>query len=64
MVGAFVADAFILAAIIHEWKSRGRPHPAYLWAFGAVLALQLPRPFVSRTEAWQSFAEFLVRFNG
>ena len=64
MIGGFIADLFIVAAIIHDWKVRGRPHPAYLWGFAAVLAFQLPRPFVSRTETWQSFADFLVRFNG
>lgn len=64
MIGGFIADLFIVAAIIHDWKVRGRPHPAYVWGFAAVLAFQLPRAFVSRTEAWQDFADFLVRFNG
>jgi hypothetical protein len=64
MMPAFVADLFIVAAIAYDWRARGRPHAAYLWAFGAVLAVQLSRPYLSRTGAWQSFADFLVRFNG
>ena len=64
LISAFVADAFIVAAIIYDWKARGRPHPAYLCAFGAVLLIQLSRPFLSRTQAWYDFADFLVGFNG
>lgn len=64
MIPGFIADALIAVAIAYDWKSRGRLHPAYLWGFGALLAVQLSRPVVSRTEAWQGFADFLVRFNG
>lgn len=64
MMPAFIADAFIIAAIIHDWRVRGRPHPAYLWGLGAVLAVQLPRPYASRTDAWLGFTDFLVAFNG
>jgi hypothetical protein len=64
MMPAFVADVLIVAAILYDWKARGRPHPAYLWGFGAVLVVQLSRPFVSKTQAWYAFADFLARFNG
>lgn len=64
MLPALVADLLIVAAIAYDWKTRGRPHPAYLWGFGAVLAVHLSRPMLSRTEAWQGFADFLATFNG
>ena len=64
MMPALIADLLIVAAIAYDWKARGRPHPAYLWGFGAVLAVQLSRPMLSRTEAWQGFADFLATFNG
>ncbi len=64
MMPAFVADTLIIAAILYDWKERGRPHPAYLWGFGSVLLVQASRPFLSRTQAWYDFADFLVRFNG
>ena len=64
MMPAAIADLFIVAAILYDWKSRGRPHPAYLWGFAAVLAVHLSRPLVSRTAWWQQFADLLVRFNG
>ena len=64
MMPAFIADAFILAAFLYDWKTRGRPHPAYAWGFGAVLLVHLSRPSMARTEAWYGIADFLVRFNG
>jgi hypothetical protein len=64
MMPAFIVDALILVAIIYDWKARGRLHPAYAWGLGAVLAVQLSRPILSRTQAWYDFADFLVRFNG
>lgn len=64
MLPAIIADLFIVAAILYDWKARGRPHPAYLWGLGVVIAVQLSRPFVSQTETWRSFADFLVAFNG
>lgn len=63
MVPGAIADLFILAALLYDWKARGRPHPAYLWGLGVVLAVHLSRPVVARSEAWQGFADFLVRFN-
>ena len=64
MMFAFVADLFIVAAIAHDWWKWGRPHAAYLWGIAAVLAVQLSRPGLSRTDAWQGFTNFLVAFNG
>lgn len=64
MIPGAIADLFIAAALVYDWKTRGRPHPAYLWGFGAVLAVHLSRPLISRTETWLSFTDFLVRFNG
>jgi hypothetical protein len=64
MIPGMIADALILAAVLYDWKARGRLHPAYAWGFGAVLAVHLSRPFIARTEAWYAVADFLVRFNG
>lgn len=64
MIPGAIADTLILVALLYDWKARGRPHPAYLWGFGAVLLVHLSRPFISRTETWLAFTEVLVRFNG
>lgn len=64
MMPAFIADALILIAVVFDWKSRGRLHPAYAWGFGAVLLVHVLRPVIARTEAWYAVADFLARFNG
>lgn len=57
---ALLVDLFIIAGIVHDWRTRGRPHPAYLIAGGAVLAQQLLRAPVSTTAAWNGIAEWLL----
>ena len=64
LTAAFLADLVIVAAILFDWRTRGRPHRAYVWGLGTVLAVQLLRGPVSRTEAWHSFADLLARFAG
>ena len=61
---ALLADLVIVLAMVFDWRTKGRPHPAYLWGLGLTLAVQLGRGPISRTEPWHSFADFLVRFAG
>lgn len=61
---ALAADLIIVLAMLFDWRTRGRPHPAYLWGLGVMLAVQFLRGPFSRTGAWQSFADFLARFAG
>ena len=51
---------FVIAAMIHDWKSRRRLHPLYIWG-GLIVLLSGPvRSGIGHTSAWQSFARFLV----
>jgi hypothetical protein len=51
---------FVFAGMIHDWKSRGRVHPLYVWG-GLIIFLSGPVRFgLSQTEAWRAFARFLV----
>lgn len=61
---ALLVDLFIIAGIIHDWRTRGRPHPVYLIAGGAVLVQQLLRAPVSTTAAWNGIAEWLLHVAG
>ncbi len=46
--------------MIHDWKSRRRVHPVYLWG-GAIILISGPlRAALGNSTAWQSFAHFLV----
>ena len=46
--------------MVHDWRTRGRVHPIYVWG-GLVILLSGPVRFaLGHTGAWQSFARFLV----
>jgi hypothetical protein len=59
------AVAMLLAvAVVHDWRTRGRPHSAYVaggLGFVAVKVLQVP---VSETPAWHSLVGWLLAFAG
>jgi hypothetical protein len=57
-----VVDLIILAGIVYDWRTRGRPHPAYLWAGGATVVVQLIRVPLSHSAVWLACAGFLERF--
>lgn len=59
-----VADSIIVLAMLFDWRARGRPHRAYLWGLGIILAVQLLRGPISRTDGWSATADFLARFAG
>ncbi|MEO5821582.1 MAG: hypothetical protein ABIT71_13865 [Vicinamibacteraceae bacterium] len=61
---ALLADAFLIAGLIHDWRTRGRPHPTYLIGGGVVVLVQLLRGPVSATAWWYSVADFMARFSG
>lgn len=51
---------FVIAGIIHDWKSRRRIHPLYIWG-GLIILLSGPlRSAIGHTAAWQSFARLIV----
>jgi hypothetical protein len=59
-----VCDLLILVAMAYDWRTRGRPHPAYLIGGGLTVAVQIMRPIVGPTAAWHSFASWLVSLAG
>ena len=61
---ALLVDLIIVAGIVHDWRTRGRPHPAYLIAGGAVLIQQLLRVPISTTAAWDGIAVWLMHVSG
>ena len=51
-IPALLIDLLVVAAIVHDRRTNGRVHPAYWIAGGALLAVQLARIPISRTDAW------------
>jgi hypothetical protein len=53
---AFVAYLLLVVAIVSDWRTRGRPHPVYLYGGAALIAVKLLNWPISLTPAWHSFA--------
>jgi hypothetical protein len=59
-----VGDLFIVAGMIYDWRTRGKVHPAYLWAGGLALALQLLKIPFSASALWHGMARWLISLAG
>ena len=55
-----LTDVFVAAGVAHDLWSRGRVHPAYLWAGSLFVASQALRLWLSQSDAWLAFARALV----
>ena len=53
---ALVAYLLLVVAIVADWRSRGRPHPVYIYGGAALLAVKLLNWPISSTAAWHSLA--------
>ncbi len=52
---------FIVAGVVYDLATRRLIHPAYIWG-GLFMVLSVPlRLWISGTDGWHSFAEFLTR---
>ena len=53
---AFVAYLLLVVAIAFDWRTRGRPHPVYVYGGLALIAVTLLNWPISTTAAWHSIA--------
>lgn len=51
---------FVIVAMLHDRRARGRVHPVYLWGGLALVASGPLRVAFAHTQAWQSFARLVV----
>jgi hypothetical protein len=61
---AMLADLFIVAGMIYDWRTRGRVHPVYFFAGGAVLAVHLGRVPFADSQTWNAIAQWLLHIAG
>lgn len=54
-------DLFVVAAMAHDWRTRGRVHPALGWGALFLVASQAGRLAISGTQTWLAFATWLTR---
>lgn len=59
-----VADLLLVVAIVHDWRTRGKPHPVYIYGGIALLAVQLTVPLIGSTEAWRGVAAWIGTWGG
>lgn len=59
-----LVDVLIVAAMIYDWRTRGKVHPVYLIGGGAMLFLQLIRVPLSTTSAWHAIANWVAGLAG
>jgi hypothetical protein len=53
---AFVAYLLLVVAIVHDWRTRGRVQPVYVYGGIALIAVKLLNWPISMTPMWHSFA--------
>ena len=61
---ALIGLLFIVAGMVFDWRKLGKVHPAYWWAAGFVLSLQLLKIPFSETPLWHAMARFLISLAG
>lgn len=60
----FVVCLIVVAGMIHDWRTRGRPHPAWVIGLSVLVVGGLLRGPVSATPAWLAFADWTTRIAG
>lgn len=53
---ALVSSLLLVVAIVYDWRTRGRPHPVYVYGGIALVAMKFLNWPISTTAAWHSFA--------
>jgi hypothetical protein len=59
-----VADLLLVVAMVHDWRTRGRPHPVYVYGGLVSLAEQLLTVPIASTAAWMSIARAFQNLAG
>ena len=62
LVPSLLVELLILAGIIYDWRTRGRPHPVWLIGAAIMTAVILMRGPFATTSAWLATADFLAGF--
>jgi hypothetical protein len=57
---ALVASLLLVVAMVHDWRTRGRPHAIYVAGFVALVTLKVLNLPLSQSAAWHRFAGGLL----
>jgi hypothetical protein len=64
LVPSLIIEILIVAGIVHDWRTRGRPHPVWLIGGAVMTAVVLVRVPLSGTSGWLAFADALAHIAG
>jgi len=59
-----LVDLLVVAAMIYDWRTRGRPHPVYLIGLPAIVAQQLLCVPLGGSDAWMQVARAVESLAG
>jgi hypothetical protein len=57
-----IVSALVAIGMLYDWRTRGRPHPAYVIGIAALLGAAVLRAPFADTQIWRDFAGFLANF--
>ena len=64
VVPSLILELVVVAGIVHDWRTRGRPHPVWLIGAAVTTAVILLRGPFSGTSTWLALADALAHFAG
>jgi len=64
LVPSLILEVLIVVGVVHDWRTRGRPHPAWLIGAAVMTAVILLRGPFSSTSGWLAFADALSHITG
>ena len=59
-----IVDLLLVAAMIFDWRTRGKVHSVYWIGGAALLVVQFSRGALSQTPIWQALLDWLLRLAG
>lgn len=59
LLPSFLGNLVLAAAMVHDWRTRGRPHRVYVIAGAALVAVEVLRVPLSGTAAWHAVTIWL-----
>jgi len=61
LVPVLLSNLVIVAGMVHDWRTRGKPHPAWTIGLIALVGSELLRTPISASPAWLHFTDWLLR---
>jgi hypothetical protein len=59
-----LVELLIVAGMVYDWRTRGRPHPIWLYGAAITTAVIVIRGPISASAGWLSFADAMTRLAG